>query len=177
MSCEQVSPVAVEQVNRHPRFKYFSEAGEEPYQSFLGVPLIDRGVLQVYSWCRRSRRASFGKTRFACWFKPPGKWRRLSARRVRWIASSLQHKSGFGPWRAIYGGAGIMIPPACTLVAAQSESHLSSCGNSVCRHRTERADTAFNRVKKSERTSRLSRAIHAAKSRMSCSTSTCRRTR
>jgi len=136
---EQVSPVAVEQVNRHPRFKYFSEAGEEPYQSFLGVPLIDRGVLQVYSWCRRSRRASFGETRFACWFKPPGKWRRLSARRVRWIASSLQHKSGFGPWRAIYGGAGIMIPPACTLVAAQSESHLSSCGNSVCRHRTERA--------------------------------------
>src|SRR4029077_173240 len=43
---EQVRPVAVEQVNTHPRFKYFSEAGEEPYQSFLGVPLIDRGVLQ-----------------------------------------------------------------------------------------------------------------------------------
>jgi GAF domain-containing protein len=36
----------VEQVKNHPRFKYFSEAGEEPYQSFLGVPLIDRGVLQ-----------------------------------------------------------------------------------------------------------------------------------
>jgi starch phosphorylase len=43
---EQVRPVAVEQVKNHPRFKYFSEAGEEPYQSFLGVPLIDRGVLQ-----------------------------------------------------------------------------------------------------------------------------------
>jgi len=43
---EQVRPVAVEQVKVHPRFKYFSEAGEEPYQSFLGVPLIDRGVLQ-----------------------------------------------------------------------------------------------------------------------------------
>src|ERR1700732_2130029 len=43
---EQVRPVAVEQVKTHPRFKYFSEAGEEPYQSFLGVPLIDRGVLQ-----------------------------------------------------------------------------------------------------------------------------------
>ena len=39
-------PVAVEQVKNHPRFKYFSEAGEEAYQSFLGVPLIDRGVLQ-----------------------------------------------------------------------------------------------------------------------------------
>src|SRR6266700_3365740 len=43
---EQVRPVAVEQVKNHPRFKYFSEAGEEAYQSFLGVPLIDRGVLQ-----------------------------------------------------------------------------------------------------------------------------------
>src|ERR1700731_2132152 len=43
---EQLRPVAVEQVKNHPRFKYFSEAGEEPYQSFLGVPLIDRGVLQ-----------------------------------------------------------------------------------------------------------------------------------
>src|SRR3954465_11805030 len=43
---EQVRPVAVDQVVRHPRFKYFSEAGEDAYQSFLGVPLIDRGVLQ-----------------------------------------------------------------------------------------------------------------------------------
>jgi starch phosphorylase len=43
---EQVRPVAVEQVKNHPRFKYFSEAGEDAYQSFLGVPLVDRGVLQ-----------------------------------------------------------------------------------------------------------------------------------
>jgi glycogen phosphorylase len=43
---EQVRPVAVEQAHSHPRFKYFSEAGEDDYQSFLGVPLIDRGVLQ-----------------------------------------------------------------------------------------------------------------------------------
>jgi glycogen phosphorylase len=43
---EQVRPVAVEQAHNHPRFKYFREAGEDSYQSFLGVPLIDRGVLQ-----------------------------------------------------------------------------------------------------------------------------------
>ena len=43
---EEVRPVAVEQVKNHPRFKYFREAGEDAYQSFLGVPLIDRGVLQ-----------------------------------------------------------------------------------------------------------------------------------
>jgi starch phosphorylase len=43
---EQLRPVAVDQVKKHPRFKYFSEAGEDAYQSFLGVPVIDRGVLQ-----------------------------------------------------------------------------------------------------------------------------------
>jgi starch phosphorylase len=43
---EQVRPVAVEKAQGHPRFKYFREAGEDAYQSFLGVPLIDRGVLQ-----------------------------------------------------------------------------------------------------------------------------------
>ena len=43
---ELVRPVAVEQVKQHPRFKYFPAAGEDAYQSFLGVPLIDRGVLQ-----------------------------------------------------------------------------------------------------------------------------------
>jgi starch phosphorylase len=43
---EQMNPVAVEQAHNHPRFKYFHEAGEDAYQSFLGVPLIDRGVLQ-----------------------------------------------------------------------------------------------------------------------------------
>jgi len=43
---ELVRPVAVEQVKTHPRFKYFSDSGEDAYQSFLGVPLIERGVLQ-----------------------------------------------------------------------------------------------------------------------------------
>src|SRR5882762_10729769 len=43
---EQVRPINVEQVKNHPRFKYFGEAGEDRFQSFLGVPLLDRGVLQ-----------------------------------------------------------------------------------------------------------------------------------
>jgi len=43
---EQVRPVAVGQVKSHPRFKYFQEAGEDSYQSFLGVPIVERGVLQ-----------------------------------------------------------------------------------------------------------------------------------
>ncbi|MBV8114067.1 MAG: alpha-glucan family phosphorylase, partial [Silvibacterium sp.] len=43
---ELVLPVAVEDVSTHPRYKYFKESGEEIYHSFLGVPLIDRGILQ-----------------------------------------------------------------------------------------------------------------------------------
>ncbi len=43
---EQVVPVAVEDARNHPRFKYFKDSGEEEYRSFLGVPLVDRGILQ-----------------------------------------------------------------------------------------------------------------------------------
>jgi starch phosphorylase len=43
---EQVRPLVLADATKHPRFKYFPEAGEDPYHSFLGVPLIDRGLLQ-----------------------------------------------------------------------------------------------------------------------------------
>ena len=40
---ESESPVAVEDAPAHPRFKYFPEAGEDAFRSFLGVPLFDKG--------------------------------------------------------------------------------------------------------------------------------------
>ncbi len=43
---EQLLPVAVADAREHPRYKYFKESGEDAYRSFLGVPLIDRGVQQ-----------------------------------------------------------------------------------------------------------------------------------
>ena len=43
---EQVEPLVLEDATKHPRFKYFPEAGEDPYHSFLGVPLVDRQLLQ-----------------------------------------------------------------------------------------------------------------------------------
>ncbi|TXT24646.1 MAG: alpha-glucan phosphorylase [Planctomycetota bacterium] len=46
MVAEQLRPIAVEDAARHPRFKYFDEAGEDPYHSYLGVPIVDRGLLQ-----------------------------------------------------------------------------------------------------------------------------------
>src|SRR4051812_21501888 len=42
---EELRPIMLEDATRHPRFKYFREAGEEPYHSFLGVPLIDQGMI------------------------------------------------------------------------------------------------------------------------------------
>jgi starch phosphorylase len=43
---ERLLPLMVADAPTHPRYKPFPEAGEAPYQSFLGVPLIDRGLLQ-----------------------------------------------------------------------------------------------------------------------------------
>ena len=43
---EQMAPVTVSDAFQHPRFKYFPEAGEDRYHSFLGVPLVEGGALQ-----------------------------------------------------------------------------------------------------------------------------------
>ena len=43
---EQMAPVVVNDAFSHPRFKYFPEAGEDRYHSFLGVPLIEGGNFQ-----------------------------------------------------------------------------------------------------------------------------------
>ncbi len=43
---QQVRPIVVEEAERHPRYKFFPELGEEKYHSFLGVPVVDMGVLQ-----------------------------------------------------------------------------------------------------------------------------------
>jgi phosphotransferase system enzyme I (PtsP) len=38
--------VLVADAPEHPRFHYFPEAGEEPYVSFFGVPILSNGVLR-----------------------------------------------------------------------------------------------------------------------------------
>jgi starch phosphorylase len=43
---EQVKPVAVRDALNHPRFKLVPELEEMTIHSFLGVPIIDRGILQ-----------------------------------------------------------------------------------------------------------------------------------
>src|SRR6202043_2613338 len=43
---EELRPIMVEDATKHPRYKYFRESGEEAFHSFLGVPLIDQGMIQ-----------------------------------------------------------------------------------------------------------------------------------
>src|SRR5262245_6812155 len=43
---EQVRPVVVADAMSHPRFKYFRNSGEDPYRTFVGVPVMEHGVLQ-----------------------------------------------------------------------------------------------------------------------------------
>ena len=43
---DQRKPLAAADAPRHPGFKYFPEAGEDAYHSFLGVPLVEGGALQ-----------------------------------------------------------------------------------------------------------------------------------
>ncbi len=43
---ERLEPQVVADATTHPRFKYFPETGEDPHHSFLGVPVLDHGLLQ-----------------------------------------------------------------------------------------------------------------------------------
>ena len=43
---ERLEPQVVADATTHPRFKYFPETGEDPHHSFLGVPILDHGLLQ-----------------------------------------------------------------------------------------------------------------------------------
>lgn len=43
---KELRPICVAHASDHPDFKYFPEAGEEPYDAFLGVP-IQRGVEKI----------------------------------------------------------------------------------------------------------------------------------
>ena len=57
---EQVRPVVVHDTNTHPRFKYFQDAGEDPFRTFLGVPVMDRGVLQGVLVVQTAEARAFG---------------------------------------------------------------------------------------------------------------------
>ncbi|TYO98226.1 phosphotransferase system enzyme I (PtsP) [Geothermobacter ehrlichii] len=42
LTVEKRQTVAIREPEKHPRYRYFAETGEERYHSFLGIPLFDR---------------------------------------------------------------------------------------------------------------------------------------
>jgi starch phosphorylase len=58
---EELRPIMVENAARHPRYKFFRDSGEEAYQSFLGVPLIDQGMIQGVLVVQTSDPRSFSR--------------------------------------------------------------------------------------------------------------------
>src|SRR6476619_539463 len=58
---ERMSAVSVADAVAHPRFKYFRDAGEEPYRTFLGIPIVDRGVLEGELVVQTAEPRSFGE--------------------------------------------------------------------------------------------------------------------
>src|SRR5262249_17808441 len=56
---ENMAPVMVADAFQHPRFKYFPEAGEDPYHSFLGVPLVEGGALEGVLVVQTTEKRSF----------------------------------------------------------------------------------------------------------------------
>ena len=62
---EELRPIMVEDAAKHPRFKYFREAGEESYHSFLGVPLIEQGMIQGVLVVQTTEPRSFNREEIA----------------------------------------------------------------------------------------------------------------
>ena len=58
---QELRPIVAEDARSHPRFKYFPDAGEDRYHSFLGVPLIARGLLQGVLVVQTEQRRAFSQ--------------------------------------------------------------------------------------------------------------------
>ncbi len=62
---EELRPIMVEDATKHPRYKYFRDSGEEAYHSFLGVPLIDQGMIQGVLVVQTAEPRSFSREEMA----------------------------------------------------------------------------------------------------------------
>ena len=96
----------------------FKEAGEEAYQSFLGVPLIDRGVLQGVLVVQTIEARVFQRRRnpHADRGRHPGRARRQRSPHPRSLHRA-RRRSASGRWPAISGGAGITTASASSAIS------------------------------------------------------------
>jgi len=103
---EQLRPQVVEDATRHPRFKYFGEAGEDPYHSFLGVPLIDRGLLQGVLVVQTAEPRSFGMDVVRMLTTAGAQLASIVSEARTMGQFVAPPTSAWRPWRTTCGGAG-----------------------------------------------------------------------
>ncbi|MBL8793450.1 MAG: GAF domain-containing protein [Planctomycetia bacterium] len=106
---EQMAPVMVEDAFGHPRFKYFPEAGEDPYHSFLGVPLIEAGVLQgvLVVQTAESRRFLRDEVRMLVTVAAQLAPLVSEARLLQWVVAAAHDRAEPTPHRAAQAEAGL----------------------------------------------------------------------
>ena len=103
---EEMRPQVVADAAGHPRFKYFPEAGEDPYHSFLGVPLIDRGVLQGVLVVQTIEPRTFAQHDVRMLVMAGAQLAPSSAKPARSVSSSRRPISASMRWPRTSGGAG-----------------------------------------------------------------------
>lgn len=96
---EQKSPVAVEDAEKHPRFRFFPESGEEAYHSFLGVPMIQGGVVEgvLVVQHTQSRRFSANEVHMLMGVAAQLAILVTNARLTRELSDSIDHRSATDP--------------------------------------------------------------------------------
>jgi phosphotransferase system enzyme I (PtsP) len=94
---ERMAPVTVDDAFEHLRFKYVPGAGEDPYHSFLGVPLVEGGLPQgaLVVQTVQPRRFSADETRML--LAGGRSWHRWSAAPACWRKSSPPPTADRGP--------------------------------------------------------------------------------
>ena len=110
---QQQQPAVCRRCDAAPRFKYFSEAGEDSYRSFLGVPLFHPGVLLGVLVVQTIEAREFGQEAIErlCHRRGAARAHRR-ARRARSGISSHRRISGSRRSRRTCGGAGTTRRPA-----------------------------------------------------------------
>ncbi len=116
LAAEQLRPIVCEDAPRHPRFKYFPEAGEEPYKLFAGVPLLDQGVIQGVLVVQGKRIAQLHPRRDRILGRSgqPGCSHGQRSQNLRTVRRARLANWRSGRWRATCGGAGTRSPNRCS---------------------------------------------------------------
>jgi phosphotransferase system enzyme I (PtsP) len=122
---EKMAPVMVADAFQHPRFKYFPEAGEDPYHSFLGVPLVEGGALEGVLVVQTAEPRTFSASEIRMLVTVAGQVASLvgDARLLEQIAEAAHREKGDAPPGRPAVGQGVPLSPGRGLGQAYVVDH------------------------------------------------------